>query len=293
MDGTLRPLTDADVDPAREVQIAAFDTHDRERGDPIPAMSPERIEAQRRRIRHFLAHDLPGSWVYEQDGRVVGVGLALRRDNLWGLSLLVVEPGLQSRGIGRALLDATLGYAKPDDMAVILSSSDPRALRRYASAGFALYPQIRASGTVDRRLLPPASPRVRIGGPDFIDMANAVDVVVRGATRGPDHELLTAVYAPMFVVDDAAGRGYVYPSLTGGVYLLAATDDATATDLLWACLAHDVELGLESAVDHVNAEQQWAVEVVVRAGLSMSPAGPVFWRGRTPPRSYLPSGAYL
>src|SRR5206468_6710760 len=111
--------------------------------------TPERMEGQRRRISHFLTHDPDGSWVADADGRVVGVALALKRGGMWGLSLLVVDPAVQSKGVGRRLLDAALTYAEPDQPAVILSSRDPRAIHRYASAGFDLYPQMRASGKVE------------------------------------------------------------------------------------------------------------------------------------------------
>ena len=97
---------------------------------------------------------------------------------------------------------------------------------------------------------------------------------------------------PMFVVDTGGSRGYAY--VRGGrVMAVAATDDVAASALLWRCLAHVSDLGVEAQVDHIAGNQQWAVRVVVSAGLSMSPAGPVFWRGYSPPAAYLPSGAYL
>jgi hypothetical protein len=72
---------------------------------------------------------------------------------------------------------------------------------------------------------------------------------------------------------------------------VAATEDQTAAELLWQCLAHEREG--EVVVDHVNGEQQWAVRVAVEARLRLEPAGCVFWRGRRPPPAYLPDGAYL
>jgi len=290
-DVIVRPLTRADVDDAAAVQRAAFDDHDRRRGDPVPETTPERIEGQRRRIAHFLTHDPGGSWVAELDGNVVGVALALKRQGLWGLSLLVVDPNVQSRGMGRQLLDAALTYADPHMPGVILSSSDPRAMHRYASAGFNLYPQIRATGRpTSSRLQRPELP-VRDGTPGDFLLADAVDIVVRGAPRGPDHELLASV-GSMFVVDAGDRRGYAYVR-DGRVMAVAATDDATASALLWRCLEHISDLNVEAQVDHVAGNQQWAVRIAVAAGLSMSPAGPVFWRGCSPPAAYLPSGAYL
>ena len=289
-DVSVRPLAADDVDAAREVQTRAFEEHDRAFGDPVPEVTDATVDRQRGRFRHFLTHDPAGSWVAVRDGEVVGAALALRRDGLWGLSLLVVDPAVQSRGIGRALLDASLTYADGVDTAVILSSRDPRAIRRYASAGFALHPQVSADGPLDRSLLPAPDPRVREGDIDDAELADAVDRQVRGAARGPDHHLLAGIAQP-YVVDDASGRGYAYLRNDGRIVTVAATDDDTATALLWRCLADCP--GDERTIDHVNGEQQWAIRVAIQARLTLKPAGPVFWRGRTPPPSYLPDGAYL
>jgi GNAT superfamily N-acetyltransferase len=289
---TVRRLAEPDVDGAVNVQIAAFDDHDLQWGVPLPETTPERIDAQQRRIRHFLTHDPEGAWVAaDAGGRVLGVALALRRERLWGLSLLAVDPAAQSRQIGRRLLDAALGYAEAGGPAVILSSRDPRAMHRYASAGFALHPQVRATGPVTAtRLRAPELP-VREATPADFRLADEVDRAVRGAPRGPDHEML-ASQGVMFVVDSDDRRGYAH--LHGGrVRTLAASDDATASALLWRALAHAADLGTEAVVEHVAGNQQWAVRTVVEAGLSIAPSGPAFWRGRTPPGVYLPSGPYL
>jgi hypothetical protein len=43
----------------------------------------------------------------------------------------------------------------------------------------------------------------------------------------------------------------------------------------------------------MNVEQQWAIATSFAARIKVTPGGPVFWRGITPPRAFLPSGAYL
>lgn len=286
----VRPLTADDIDAAREVQTRSFQELDRKTGEPPWEVTPAVIERQRVRFRHFLTHDPGGSWVATVDGRVVGAALALRRENLWGLSLLVVDPDRQSLGIGRRLLDASLTYADGAETAVILSSQDPRAMRSYAVAGFDLHPQIHATGVLDRALLPRPSGRVRVGSEADVDLAESVDRRVRGAARGPDQVLLAKTCA-MYVVDDPAGRGHAYVRDDGRIVTVAATDDATATDLLWQCLAHEREGSV--TVDQVNGEQQWAVRVALTARLRLAPAGCVFWRGCRPPPAYLPDGGFL
>src|SRR5206468_4186472 len=134
-------------------------------------------------------------------------------------------------------------------------SRDPRAMHRYASAGFDLYPQIRATGTVAPERLRTLELPAREGSAADFAFADSVDVAVRGAVRGPDHEILASL-GPMFVVDSGERRGYAY--LRGGrVMTVTASDDVTASALLWRCLAHVNEVGVEAQVDHVPANQQW------------------------------------
>lgn len=286
----VRPLTEGDLEAVREVHFRAFAELDRTSGNEVHEPTAEMVARQRARMRHFLTHDPDGSWLAEVDGTVVGVALALKRDGLWGLSLLAVDPAAQSKGIGRALLDAALGYAADAETAVILSSHDPRAIRRYAAAGFDLYPQVSARGHVEPSRLPRPDPRVRAGEASDAEFADEVDRTVRGASRGPDHAVLAA-YSRMLVLDAGRSRGYGYVRPDGRVVAVAATDDDAATALLWQCLAEAGDN--EAAVDHITGEQQWAVRVALAAGLRFSPWGPAFWRGRTPPRGYLPDGAYL
>lgn len=288
MHPTIRPLAAADVDAARAVHTAAFS-----RGGDAPAPATDDVAArQRRRLLHFLTHDPGGSWVAEVDGRVAGVALALRRDALWGLSLFAVDPAVQGNGIGRQLLEASLRHGEGASRGVIVSSQDPRAIRRYAAAGFDLHPQVEARGEPRRDRLPAADARVRAGSSADAGLADAVDRAVRGAPRGPDHEILCSSWQ-MFVVDDVDGRGYAYQRPTGELETLAATDEKTATALLWRCLATMSDAGVEAAVWPIGGNQQWAVRIAVTAGLAVTPSGPVFWRGGPPPPCYVPSGPYL
>ena len=288
---TVRPATDDDVEAAVEVQAAAFADLDRRNNEPEHPLTDAQRKRAIQRHHHFIAHDPAGSWVAVDGHQVVGCGLALRRDNLWGLSLLVVDPSAQSLGVGRRLIDATLTYAEGCERGVILSSNDARAMRTYATSGFELFPQVAASGTPSVNAAPTSVGRVRNGSTADGEFANELDRQVRGAGRGPDHAWIADV-APMYVVDDSDGRGYAYLR-DGDVYLLAATDDDTATSLLWRCFTHAAEQGIDLSIEHITGEQQWAIKASLDARLTIRPAGPVFWRGTTPPRAYLPSGAFL
>jgi GNAT superfamily N-acetyltransferase len=279
----IRPLRREDVPSVDLVAYEALWQSVPQRGESSDA----RAARGQSRVAHLLETDPGGAWVAEAEGRVVGVALALVREGLWGLSLLAVEPPHQDQGIGRRLLDAALGYANGARGAIILSSTDPKAMRRYARAGFALVPAVAAAGIVERDRLPEPDPAIR----ETTDVAptEPASRAVRGATHARDIPNTLANGARLLVHSD---RGFVVHT-QGSPRLLAARDEDAARALLWAALAASPP-GTTVQVDFMTAGQDWAVAICLEAGLALSPDGPVFVRGDVGPlRPYLPSGAYL
>jgi GNAT superfamily N-acetyltransferase len=266
-----------------ELAFAAFTDLERRHGDPPIEPPPEAVIE--RRFRYVIETDPGGAWLAEEDGRPVGAALAIMREGLWGLSMLVVHPEAQSGGIGRALLERTLRYGDGARGGIIASSGDARALRAYARAGFALHPAVQASG-VPRRLELPAG--VREGSLADLGLTEEVDRAVRGAAHGMDIEVLLGD-SRMFVVE---GRGYAL-ARRDHLALLAAIDEEAARDLLRAVLATAPQ-GEAIRVEYLTATQGWAVGVLLDAGLALEVHNALFVRGDVGPfRPYLPSGAYL
>ena len=268
-------------------QLSVVTFADLERRLHEPPSPPPPVEASLIRIRQLFERDPGGAWVAEDDGRLVGAALALHREGVWGLSLLVVLPGQQSRGVGRELLERSLGYAGGGERGgIILASPDSRALRAYARAGFEAHPCFDASGhaRIDR---PPAT--VREGDERDIPLTEAVDRHVRGAPHGSDIAAYLHAGSRLFVLPD---RGYVVLG-RHGITLLAALDEEAARDVLLAALAA-APADREVRVEWITARQQWAVPAVLDAGLALRPGGAVYVRGDVGPFwPYLPSGAYL
>lgn len=280
-------MTEADIGPVRGVADAAFGAlNEAMHEPPHPEPSPEMAQRRRWRLAHVLQHDPEGSLVAEADGRVVGSALALRRGDLWHLSLLVVDPAQQGAGVGRRLLDAALVTAQGAARAMILSSRDPRAIRRYVLAGFDLVPSMNASGTIDRSALP-APDGVREG--DDLDFADAVAREVRGASYRLEVEGFT-VAGPLIVTEEHDGRGFAWTTPTGPL-VLAATSPSAARRLLWEALARTTDEDTV-AVEWITADAGWAADIVVRAGLAVKPKGPMLLRGWRPGGPWLPNGAW-
>ena len=243
------------------------------------------------RAAHLLATDPGGCWVAEVDGRVVGTALGLIREGVWGFSLFGLLPAFQGLGIGTRLYAPALAYGAAQPGGLILSSSHPAAMRRYArSAGYRLLPAVALSGAWDPRRAPERS-RCRPG--DLLADAVTIDAAsrhVRGASHAADlPTLLSRPGAVLLVVED---EGFVC-AVNGSPSLLAARTEAAAEDLLWGALRSGPRGGTV-LFDYVTAENQWAIRVGLEAGLSITPDGPVLVRGRLGPLApFLPSGAYL
>ena len=284
----IRPMLVGDVADAEVAWADAFDTMRAAYGLPVDARSAESIERSCSRIAHLLDTDPGGAFVAEDgDGRVIGIAQALVREDCLVLSLLGVATHHQERGTGAALLTAALDYGSAARMGIILCSRDPRAMRRYARAGFDLHPSVTARGRVNRSALASSS-RVRPGGSGDLELVATLDRRARGGPHGPDLQHALDAGCSLLVVD---GDGYVVARGAKPVLLAAATEQA-ATELLSACLARAT--GDEVVeVNWITAAQQWAISVVLDAGLALHPVGPVMTRGMpAPPSWYLPSGAF-
>jgi ribosomal protein S18 acetylase RimI-like enzyme len=276
----LRPCRESDLEAVMALGAAALEWDIRE------ASVAQRWRA---RLEHLLETDPEGCFVAERDGSVIGAAQAMARERLWVLSLLVVDPDAQSSGAGRALLERALTYAgATTDIGLLLSSSDPRALRLYALAGFALLPTFEATGMLDRRTLPPPAGEVHAAGSADLPALEAISREVRGAPHTSELEFALRRGQRLLRLGD---RGFAVVAPGRGVWLLVALDEAAASQLLWAALAlAETE---HPSVRWITAEQQWAIRIAVRAGLRLHPYGAVGVRGELGPlRPFLPSGPF-
>ena len=281
----LRPLVPADADAVFDLQVRAFTDLERRLGQPESPPPKDRTIGLRR-IAHLATTDPGGAWVsVAEDGTVTGASLALVREGLWGLSLLVVDPGRQSAGAGRALLEASLAHANGARGGIILASEDARALRAYSRAGFALRPVLDATGRVTVR--PTASGAVRpVSWPADQEVVDAASRHVRGASHAVDVPVYLRNGLEVLVHPDGGWAVHDH----GTVKVVAATTEPIAEDLLRTVLAGVAE----ARVEFIDAGNDWAFRVVLDAGLHLRPSGAVCTRGDVGPLApYIPSGAYL
>jgi GNAT superfamily N-acetyltransferase len=240
------------------------------------------------RMRMMLRTDPAGAFVaLDESGEVIGVVAALARGRLWVLSLLAVRPGMQGRGAGRALMRAALDYRSDLTDRLIMSTNDARAMRLYWQAGFALYPALLASGQVRRESLPEPDPQITEVAINEIAELVPISVALRGGPHSEEMKMMADVGARIFRLAD---RGFVVVSAHHEVWLLAARDTEAAQALLWCGLAYAGRDG-PVRVRYVSGANQWAVDVLIAAGLDVVADGAVAVAGNPGPLCpYIPSG---
>lgn len=281
-----------DVPAAERLSAEAFldvDRRSARRSWPEPELrATSRAATWIARTEHVLRTDPGGCWVAESEGEMIGFATSTVRETMWILATYAVRPGLQGAGIGKPLLEAALHHGRGCLRAMLSSSSDPRAVRRYHAAGFSLHPQMFLRGRVDRSVLPVVE-KVREGTTSDIDLMDSLDRRTRGAAHGVDHAFMLQHWR-LLVSDSTTGSGYAYAFPEGGLALLAADNRLTAARLLWTVLADGPE---EAGVAHLTAANQWAIDVGIAARLDLHTEGYLALRAMAPPTPYVHNGALL
>jgi ribosomal protein S18 acetylase RimI-like enzyme len=249
--------------------------------------TPEAAQQWIDRMRFLVRTDPGGCWVAEDGDGVAGFAFSQNRGRFWYLASYGVRTALQGKGIGKRLLDATLAHAG-DRPGMFSATVHPAATRRYRTAGFLLYPQMRMIGTVDRATLPAITGlrEGRVGDAEWMDQ---LDVRLRGAGHGPDHEYLMKTKR-LVVTRDRNTPGYVYIDDQGRATLLAAADPRTAQTLLWEALATS---RADTRVNCITTGNHWAIDVGLAARLDLAQLGYLAVRGMPEPAPYLASGHFL
>jgi GNAT superfamily N-acetyltransferase len=274
-------MDESDLTGASIVSAAAFD---------IDLSEPAQEQRWRARVAYPLALDPGGSFVAEHDDRIIGVAQVLRRERLWCLSLLTVDPGARGTGAGRALMERALEHDEGTDAGLIVSSNDPSAMRLYARAGFAVLPTLQSEGIVDRRSLPRSTGAVREGDASDLEGLASISRDIRGAPHTVELEYVLRRGGQLLLLDD---RGFTVAHPEWGVWLLVARRDEDAAALLWAALERSDGAGGRPIARWLTGDQQWAVEVLVRAGLRLTAYGGLCVHGNPGPlRPFLPSGPF-
>jgi GNAT superfamily N-acetyltransferase len=275
----LRPAEVTDLAACATIWRDALNDYFARQGRPE---IPPDVPAIGRLHAHTLATDPQRFWVAEGGaGDVAAFGSAVMRGPLWFLSMLFVRPGLQARGVGRALLerigpppDATDGLIR----ATATDSGQPVSNGLYGALGMS--PRLPLFNLVGRPTRPadlvplPAGIGVErhdAAGPGLDDAALQAEIydldrAVLGFGRPADHDFVRAEGRSCFVFRDGAGGvvGYGYTSEVGRVAPVTVRDAV----LLAPVLGH-----LLTVVEPRGASAAWLAGAAGEAFASLVGAG--------------------
>lgn len=281
----VRPARPDEMPACAEIWRAGLDGYGERIGRPPMAAPPESLVGL---LGHLRDTDPEGFLVAEPAGDAAGGPLAgfvsaIRRGEVWFLSMLFVHPGAQARGLGRGLLEAVLpGPGAVGSRATCTDSAQPISNGLYARYGIVpRVPVVELVGRPDRAPLPALPDAIRAvpfellaAGPSdgpgrrrLADGIAAVDRGILGYDRPQDHAYLAANGRLGYLYEAGDGRivGYGYAMTAGRVGPVAVADEA----LLPGVLGH-----LLGAVPPAGAYSAWvpgaagaAVTALLESGL--------------------------
>ena len=134
MNVRIRPAHAADVEPCGRIIYDAFksvaDGNNSRPDIPAPEMAVQLAQA-------FIAHPQMFGIVAESDGRIVGSNFLWEYDAVRAVGPITVDPHVQSRGIGRQLMQAVIERgADSPGIRLVQDAANAQSLSLYASLGF-------------------------------------------------------------------------------------------------------------------------------------------------------------
>jgi GNAT superfamily N-acetyltransferase len=251
-----RPARPEDLDTCREIWRDGLNDYLGRMNQPLIPIEADSIT----RLHGHLRTTDPERFILAtrraSDGseRIVGFVSAIRREQLWFLSMLFVRPADQGSGVGRSLLARVL----PDDDAILATATDsaqPISNALYASLGMVpRMPLYSAVGRPERRggfePLPAGITVEPIAASRYTDDAataahvDAIDREILGFARADDHRLLALEGRHGFLY--RSGRdtvAYAFASESGRTGPVAALDETLLAPVLGHLLSAIVPRG--------------------------------------------------
>lgn len=228
--------------------------------------------------KHVLVHDAQRYWVAEDNGTLVGFGIATLRVGLWYLAALHVLPGYQNQGVGRQLLQLCMSPENAPDVQtyiVISDSINPDSNALYAKRGmYQFAPLLSIDGLVPAQLA--VSTDLRMTPFTLNDAPRPVlaelDRHVLGVERWTDHAMWLAQpdLTGQLFADGERVVGYAYVSTQGGVGPVAVTDAAFTQSVLSLCIQRLLASGTHEAAFKIPSSNHAGVGYLLKLGFHLN-----------------------
>ena len=273
----VRPATLEDADACGRIFYDAFASIAERHNLPVEPGSPE--------FTQFLVSSMLGgegfaALVVERDGTVVGSAFVDERGPIAGIGPVVVDPGAQDDGVGRALMEAAVARSRERGavgIRLVQTAYHYRSLALYAKLGFVVRePLSVVQGAVAAVAVPGVDTRPAVAAD--VEACAALCARVHGHDRSG--ELRDAIAAGTAMVAERAGSVTGYATGLGyGWHAVGAAND----DLRALLASAEAFMGLGVLVPSRNAELlRWCLDhglrivqqsTLMTIGLYNEPAG--------------------
>jgi predicted N-acetyltransferase YhbS len=275
---TVRAVDPRDAEACGRIFFDAFASIASRHNLPIEPGSPG---FTRFLVDRMLASDGFTGLVAECGGEVVGSAFVDQRGVIAGIGPVTVDPEVQDRGIGRALMEAALRHAHAHGapgIRLVQTAYHYRSLALYAKLGFVVREPLSViSGTPPATKIPGVE--VRPARASDVDACCALCTRVHGHDRVGELRDAIAAGTALVAEQDDAVRAYA-TGLGYGFHAIATTNE----DLMALIGSADEFVGLGILVPSRNAELlSWCLEhglrivqqsTLMTTGLYNEPAGP-------------------
>jgi hypothetical protein len=203
--------------------------------------------------------------------------MAWTAGRFWFLSQLFVRPGLQSGGVGQALLSRMLDHAErmgAANRALVTFAYNPHSTGLYLRNGLLprglLYVMAAPAARLRQRAWPGAA--VEVAPIPAADAAanwiSRLDEAVLGFRRAPHHAFLLdgAMAQALRIGPAGAPLGYAYISAAGDIGPVAVAPGAEAELVVGAAIGAALEAGASEVTLTVPAAAEPVLATVARAG---------------------------
>jgi GNAT superfamily N-acetyltransferase len=170
--------------------------------------------------RHIIGSFISGKNFYgvaaRVDGRLVGSNFISCTDPIGGVGPITVDPACDGRGVGRALMNAILDYARLKGMEQVRLQQDSfntKSLSLYASLGFDVRTPV---GLMDARPASTPDPTVRTATLADLPVLDDLSHRLYKCSRRGEIDMLLGMNLPVFLREhDGKITGYFIPGFLG------------------------------------------------------------------------------
>jgi len=262
MDIQIRPIAAADLQECGRICYEGFKTVNERHG--FPPQFPS-IEAGEARVQRMFNTPSTSGVVADSEGRIGGFAFLTERDEVRAIGPIVIDGNVQSRGIGRRLMQALLERARgANSIRLVQAGFNLQSLSLYASLGFDVRDQLIVIAGRPRQSVEKGYLVRRLEEKDLAE-CDALHIRLLGYSRTNELSDCLGEGTPLVVLHANRVVGYISsPGRVSDNHGVAETDEAMQSLLCGAAELNDAPLSFLLPTSHADLFR-WCLREGLRA----------------------------